>query len=468
MRNYLLPLLSLLLAHSAFAEVASEEEVKAAERAETAEVQASTPPAAEPFAFADFTWLNGNTRQKSPLLKTQYFTGQFMADVNYIADFNQPKDHTLVGSTAAGRTGEVQLQQLGIGGDFNYGHARGRIMTQFGMYSTMTPRNDASPARGQWDLNNAYRYISEGYGGYHWDQWNGINFDVGIFMSYIGLFSYYNTENWAYQASYTSANTPWFFNGARLQMFPSDKLKLELWLINGWQSYGMFNESPGVGYQIAYRPTGDLAWVFNGYTGQDTLGNSARTRYHSDNSVQYKYRDRPSQFISKGAFSFTFDAGCESGGGVKCTGGDASTPSQYFLSAMVYNRLWFHRDHYALTVGGGFLNNPGRYLVLLPPVQTSTPGPQGGQSAIQSGYFTQNPGDSFRAWDYTVSFDWMPDTSVTFRTEFNHREASEPYFAGPGGVTSDSGLNNGAVTGNYVPDLVKTENRVNLAMLVRF
>ena len=35
---------------------------------------------------------------------------------------------------------------------------------------------------------------------------------------------------------------------------------------------------------------------------------------------------------------------------------------------MVYNRLWFHKDLYGLTIGGGQINNPGRYLVLLPPI----------------------------------------------------------------------------------------------------
>ncbi len=445
------------------AEVASAEDVKAAEEAlaaEQAREKKESPPAAEPFAFADFSWLNGNSRQKTSVLDSKYFTGEALVDVNYIHDFNNPKDHTLTGSTASGRTSEFELQHLGVGGDFHFEHARGRVMAQYGMYSTMTPRNDASPARGEWDLNNAYRYVSEAYGGYHWDKMNGINLDVGLFMSYIGLFSYYNAENWAYQASYTSANTPWFFNGARLQMFPSDKLKVELWLINGWQSYGMFNEAPGVGYQIAYRPTGDIAWVFNGYEGQDTLNNSARKRYHSDNSFQYKYLDKPKNFLSKAAFSITADLGCENGGGVKCTGGDANTPSQYFLSGMVYNRLWFNHDRYAFTVGGGFLNNPGRYLVLIPPVQ--------GQGATTNGNtFTQNPGDGFHAWDYTVGMDYMPDQFVTFRAEFNHRQADENYFSGPGGVTSSDGLNNHTDPG-FVPDLVKSEDRINLAMLVRF
>ena len=50
---------------------------------------------------------------------------------------------------------------------------------------------------------------------------HGINIDAGIFMSYIGLFSYYNFDNWAYQPSYVSSNTPWFFKGLRIQIFPT-------------------------------------------------------------------------------------------------------------------------------------------------------------------------------------------------------------------------------------------------------
>jgi hypothetical protein len=139
------------------------------------------------------------------------------------------------------------VTQLGVGGDFHYDNVRARFMTQYGMYSTTTPRNDSSYSRGQWDLADAYRYLSEAYGGYHWNAMHGINVDAGIFMSYVGLFSYYNFDNWAYQPSYVSSNTPWFFTGVRAQFFPTDKLKIEPWFVNGWQSYGRFNNRPGMG-----------------------------------------------------------------------------------------------------------------------------------------------------------------------------------------------------------------------------
>jgi hypothetical protein len=427
-----------------------------------AEKQAPPKPA-DPFAFADFTWLNGNPRTKDSPLDSKVFTGEFRVDTSYIYDFNHPQDDTLVGSSESGRTGEFQVQQLGIGGDFHYDNVRGRLMTQFGMYSTMTPRNDASPARGQWNLADAYRYVSEAYGGYHIDKWNGINIDAGIFMSYVGLFSYYNFDNWAYQPSYVSSNTPWFFNGLRVQIFPSDKLKIEPWLINGWQSYGRFNSKPGLGAQVLWRPNGSLSVLSNTYAvGTDTLGNSSRTRWHSDDSLQIKYYDRPTRFLDKAAFSLTVDAGCETGGGVSCTGGSAAKPAQYFLGWMVYNRFWFDRDVFGLTIGGGQINNPGRYLVLMPPINGAT-------AASGTPYFTENPGDQFRAWDASLTLDYMPSQFVTFRWEFDHRAASVPYFAGVGGVTPPGGNQGpaGSVVPGWTPDLRKAENRINMALLVK-
>jgi hypothetical protein len=421
------------------------------------------PAVKEPFAFADFTWLNGNSRQKDSVLDTKAFTGEFRLDANYVHDFNHPQDHTLDGAAESGRTEEFQVQQLGIGGDFHLDHVRGRLLTQFGMYSTLTPRNDPSPSRGQWDLITAHRYVAEAYGGYHWNKWNGVNLDAGIFMSYVGLFSYYSFDNWAYMPSYVSANTPWFFQGLRLQIFPNDKLKIEPWYINGWQSYGKFNSAPGIGLQVLWRPNGSVSVLSNSYWGEDTLGVPNRKRLHSDNSLTLKYYDRPARFLDKAAFSFTGDYGCESGGGVTCSGGSAASPTQNFIGFMLYNRLWFNKDLLALTLGGGAITNPGRYLVLLPPINGAT-------ASSGTPYFTTNPGDSFKAWDCSATFDYMPKQFATFRAEVIHRSANVPYFVGAGGITPPGGNTGapGSLVDGFTPDLRKTETRLNFALLVKF
>ncbi|MDR3607116.1 MAG: outer membrane beta-barrel protein [Oligoflexia bacterium] len=442
---------SLLVAASAFAGEPAATDAQANGVAK----EAAETKAAEPFSFADFSWVPGGYAPPDSPMKTKYFTPELRLDTAYHYSFNNPADDTISGSSEVFRHGEFQVTQIGVGGDFSYNNIGFRLMTQFGMYSETTPRNDASPSRGQWNLGDAYRYISEAYATYHLDVMNGINIQAGIFMSYVGLWSYYNFDNWTYQPSYVSSNTPWFFNGVRAQIFPSDKLKIEPWLINGWQSYGKFNNQPGIGLQILYRPTGWLSVLGNQYYGSDDLGDPERKRFHTDDSVMVKYHDAPDATISKAAASLTFDAGCEEGDGVSCG-------TQYFLGFMAYNRLWFDHDRFALTVGGGGITNPGRYLVLLPPINGAT-------AASGTPYFTESPGDQYIAWDTQVTADYMPNRNITFRLEFNHRQASVPYFTGTDGVTppgGNQGAVGSAVTG-WTPDLAKMENRLTGAMMIR-
>ena len=73
-------------------------------------------------------------------------------------------------------------------------------------------------------------------------------------------------------------------------------------------------------------------------------------------------------YIDKMAFSLTGDLGCQYGGGVSCTGDGPKGPKQAFLGWMGYDRIWWGHDKYGLTYGGGKMNNPGRYLTLLPPI----------------------------------------------------------------------------------------------------
>ena len=470
-----------------------------------------TTEPATPFAYADWTWLNGTPRNKDVVWDSKFFTPEIRFDTHYIHSFNRPVDDTMGGSTEVFRSNEIQLEQISVGGDFHWQNVRGRILTMGGMFGVTTPRNDASVGRGQWDLRGAYKYFSEAYGGYHFDVNHGLNIDAGIFVSYIGLFSYYNFDNWAYQPSYVSSNTPWFFNGVRIQWFPTDKLKIEPWIINGWQSYGRLGSKPGLGGQILWRPKQWISLVFNNYgMGEDTLGNGngqfGRSRIHTDDSVEIKYYDRPENFLDKMAFSLTGDLGCEYGGkgtsvgpqgqtiinNVNCRHNTATSRKQTFAGWMLYNRFWFDKDKYAITVGGGAMSNPGRYLTLLPPIN-------GADAVTGSPYFTQNPGDPFRAWDISGTFDWMPRQYITFRWEYGYRHANVPYFSGRGGITPGvntspsviPGLTAGSPVGDtffvsgpflsptpgftcnagtvgFCPDLRKSEASLRMAIMVKF
>jgi hypothetical protein len=311
-------------------------------------------------------------------------------------------------------------------------------------------------------------------------------------MSYIGLFSYYNFDNWAYQPSYVSSNTPWFFEGVRIQMFPTKHLKIEPWIINGWQSYASANSRHGLGGQVRWTPYPWMNIVSNNYgLGHDDLYIPKRSRIHTDDSVEIKYYDHPEKTLDKMAFTFTGDMGCEFGGGVSCHGNTSGGPKQSFLGYMLYDRTWFKKDLHAVTIGGGQINNPGRYLVLLPPINGET----ASSAAINSPYFTENPGDQFKAWDASVTYDYMPKQWLTWRFEFDHRHSSVPYWSGHGGITPPAflgapyGTNNGSPTqyacmdgtpsaaingcgtghgGTWFPDLRRDQNLIDIDLMVKF
>jgi hypothetical protein len=469
------------------------------------------PKPTEPFAYADWTWLNGNPRNKELVWDSKFFTPEIRLDVHYVNDYNHPRDDSMGGSTEIFRSNEVQVEQISFGGNFHWQNVNARILTMNGMFGVTTPRNDASAGRGQWDLRGAYKYVSEANAGYHWDVNHGLNLDAGIFVSYIGLFSYYNFDNWTYQPSYVSSNTPWFFNGVRIQWFPTDKLKIEPWIINGWQSYGRMGSKPGLGGQILYRPLPWLSMVFNNYgMGEDTVGNGdghfGRSRIHTDDSIEIKYYDHPEKFLDKMAFSLTGDLGCEYGGNgsfvsaqgrtinnsVNCHHNTATSSKQTFAGWMLYNRWWFKKDLYGITLGGGAMANPGRYLTLLPPIN-------GADAISGSPYFTTNPGDPYKAWDTSLTFDWMPKQYITFRAEYGYRHANVPYWTGRGGITPGTNgqpstipnPNAGSVVGGttwvpgpflsatpgftcvagvtgWCPDLRKDEPSMRYAIMVKF
>ena len=430
------------------------------------EILAETTTKGQSFSFFDQTWLNSGGHNVDSPMSTKYFTPEIRFDANYILDYNHPEDDSMVGSTEMYRSQEWQLEQASVGGDFRIQNTRGRILYMDGLFSQATVRNDASYNRGQWDLKDAYKYFSEAWGGYHWDVGHGLNVDAGIFVSYIGMFSYYNFDNWSYQPSFVSSNTPWFFNGLRIQYFISNKVKIEPWIINGWQSYARYNGKPGLGGQIIWRPNAKIHSNFNNYgLGEDDAGFPGRSRVHADYTVQVKQYDNPKKFFDKFAWTMTADLGCEYGGGpisfatadgalnknglspmkgttdtynggVRCHGSSDGRPKQMFAGWMSYTRFWFDHDRHAITIGGGQMNNPGRYLTLVPSINGST-------ATTGTPYFTENAGDRAQMHDGTITYDYMPSQFIVFRLEEAYRYSDVPYWSGRGGVTPPGG-NNGS------------------------
>lgn len=430
-----------------------------------------------PFDGFDLTWINGQNRQKNfPLtLKDKdgetILTGVTYLDTYYNYNFANPTDNTQTISATMGRHNEFTLNLASIGVETNYKNIVGRLWLQYGQMGSIVNDVDGSVNRGRNTSIYNLKYIREAAAGYHFDVWHGLNVEMGIFMSYIGLESYVTQENWSYQRSMLCDFTPFYFTGARVQMYPSKTLKQEIWLLNGWQSYNSFSKGPGLGSSTYYRPNENLQLVANFYLGRDTQnpdteGNqSERLRFHHDNSIVARYfKDAESKGITQAAFSLNSHYGFQSN---NQEGDIVKAKDNFMVGTSLANRIWFNKNKMALTLRGDYMTNQSvvngvnvsPYLAFTPAATGDIPNNY--DEAIANG-------EKLKIFQFTTTFDIMPSDFVTFRVEYGYRNSSVPYFAGSGGTTSASGWTNGPTgTTPWAADLKKTENRITLAVNFR-
>ncbi len=429
-----------------------------------ATAQKDTTTAKVPFDGMDLSWINGQNRQKNFPLQfadkngETILTGTVLLDGYFNYNFARPKDNTQTISAATARSNEFSINQASIGIESNYKNIIGRLWLQTGSQTAVVQEADGSVTRGRNTSTANLRYIREAAAGYHFNVDYGLNVEMGIFMSYIGLESYVLQENWCYQRSMVCDFTPFYFQGARLQYYPSKKFKTELWVLNGWQTYNSWSKNPGIGNSNYYRPNENVQLVANFYYGTDSKSGTTQLsnihRFHHDNSVVYRYFKRKSatkKGISQAAFSINNHYGFQTGDGVKAK-------DNYMTGTSIANRIWFNNNKLALTLRGDYVTNPGGYLAFTPAVTGSIPNDY--DVAIANG-------ENLKMTQLTATFDIMPNDHVTFRFEYGHRNANIPYFAGPGGTTSQTGFSNDPIDPTWKADLRKDENRIIVSVNFR-
>ena len=463
-------LAALLAAGTALPTLAQTTETATAQNPAT-KVETTASAAKVPFDGMDLSWVNGQNRQTNfPLqLKDQdgetILTGTALLDGYYNYNFANPIDNTQTVSAMIGRTNEFSLALASAGIETNYKNIIGRLWVQTGSMLNVVQETDGSVLRGRNTSTGNLKFIREAAAGYHFNKAYGLNVELGIFMSYIGLESYVMQENWSYQRSLVCDFTPFYFQGARVQFYPSQKFKTELWLMNGWQTYNAFNRRPALGNSNYFRPNENLQLVANFYYGNDSRPGTDSTavgrasypnvnRFHHDNSIvaRYYHKDKkgPLKGITQAAFSLNMHYGFQSGDGLKAR-------DNYMVGSSLSNRLWFAKNKMALTTRVGFVKNPSRYL-------SFTPAVLGGDG---TNAFTRTDPGKLTAKELTITYDIMPVDFVTFRFEYLHRSANVPYFAGPGGTTSPSGYADQTLPRSFQPDLRDYEDRATVSVNFR-
>ena len=399
------------------------------------------------FGEFDFGWMNGNNPQPSSLLVFGPITGSLYVDTYYAWQFARPIDHTIFPTTTAPRFNEISLNLAHLGIDVTgLDGPIGRLYIQYGSTVETIAGQDTTTTRGFFLTNRLLQNVEQAAAGWHFHSLHGINVEMGIFPSYVGLESYLPEENWSYTHAFMADFTPYYFFGLRGQLFLSQRFKLELWAVNGWQTFGEWHEARSGGYLWNWRPREWLSLVNSFYAGSEVEGDPQSLRLYTDNNLQIRYYKAPaeSRFLKSLAFSLVADLGHEHRG---------NAPSGWMGGLALAHRFEW-TDKWKSTVRVDFYDDQTEALTAKFPVGSVYPWPDKGP---------------LRVGGESATIDFWPSPWLVTRLEYSHRESNLPYFSGHGGITGPGGVlpTSAAAQDSFVPDLVTHDDWLILNITLR-
>ena len=402
-----------------------------------------------PFADKDYSWLNGNNRQPESLLKIGPTVLSLYVDAFYAWQFHQPIDHTIFPTTVAPRHNEIGLNLASIGIelppnalDTAKGSPIGQFSLQYGDFVQAVSGQDTTVNRGFFLANEALQAVRTASAGWHFHVLHGVNLEFGVFPSYMGMESYLTQENWNYTHPFVSDFTPYYFYGGRAQMYLTADVKLELWVVNGWQTYGQWQETKSGGTLLNWRPTERFVATNVIYVGQTSPTDSSSVRYYTDNYAQLQYYKNPHGFFTSSALCAVADVGYQA---------NSLTASGAMTGYSLTHRTEFG-DGWAVTVRGDIYYDRTRA------VTNNLP--------IGSPYTLPDSKDPFLGGGFTGTVDYLPSPWILWRLEYAHRAANVPFFSGSGGITGNGPDGTaGPAKGlpgyePFTPDLRKSDDRI--------
>jgi hypothetical protein len=396
------------------------------------------------FGEFDFSWMNGNNSQPDSLLKMGPVTWSLYIDTYFNWQFHRPIDHTIFPTTTAPRHDEISLNLAHIGVDVTgLDGPIGRLYIQYGSTVETIAGQDTTTTRGFYLTNRLLQIVQQAAAGWHFHRLHGINAEAGIFPSYVGLESYLPEENWAYNHAFMSDFTPYYFFGVRGQFFLTREMKLELWLVNGWQTFGQWHEGRAGGYLWNWRPHEWVSLVNSFYAGQEAEGDPDSLRLYTDNNLQVRYYKNPNPgcWPRSLAFSLVADVGHEHRG---------NAPSGFMGGAQLAHRIEWN-ERWKTTVRVDFYDDQTEAVVTKFPVSSPYTLPTKGNLLVGGISLTQ---------------DFWPSPWLLMRLEYMHRAANQNYFSGHDGITGPGGVI-AANPATFTPDLVGHDDRLTLNLTLR-
>ena len=136
-------------------------------------------------------------------------------------------------------------------------------------------------------------------------------------------------------------------------------MKLELWVVNGWQTFGEWHEARAGGYLWNWRPREWISLVNSFYAGREVEGDPDSLRLYTDNNLQIRYYKNPNNcFLRSLALSLVADVGHEHRG---------NAPSGWMGGAQLANRIEW-TDRWKSTIRVDFFDDETQAITTKLPV----------------------------------------------------------------------------------------------------
>ena len=114
--------------------------------------------------------------------------------------------------------------------------------------------------------------VQQGYVSWHAPVGNGLQIDLGKFITHIGAEVIEGYDGWNYNFSRSflfGLAIPFTHTGVRASYTISDQLSIMGVIANGWDNASDNNDSKSIGFQIAYAPTDNLSLYVNWMGGNE-------------------------------------------------------------------------------------------------------------------------------------------------------------------------------------------------------
>ncbi len=228
-------------------------------------------------------------------------------DTYYASSVYRPASSDRQYLTQIARDREFNINLAHVEAAVDEKHIRGRLALQFGTSVNANYQNETNTEKYSNQLST--RNLQEAFVGYKF--FDKLWLDAGIFFGHIGYESWISHTNWNYSRALNLDNVPYYATGVRLTYEATQKLILQLHILNGWQVITPTNRDKSLGTQVSYEFSPQLKIIHNSFAGNVAPDdNTPQYRFYSNLILQFS-------LSASWQFALTCDVGVQKTAGLE-------------------------------------------------------------------------------------------------------------------------------------------------------